>query len=179
MTGLSSPKLTEVAVEDFLNLAPARPHLAGVDVCIHCLAAYRGRVGGQAYQQITIGYLDALIREMEIASPEMAFCYFSAEGARRDGRSSVPALNVKGRAERRVSEARFPRKYFFRPGYIRPSRPRANPVFYDPLMTPVFRLVPTIGIESSDLARAMIETGLNDPRPEAILGNREMRALCS
>jgi hypothetical protein len=29
----------------------------------------------------------------------------------------------------------------------------------------------------ADLARAMIETGLKDPRPEAVLGQRDLRAL--
>ena len=74
-------------------------------------------------------------------------------------------------------DAGFPRKYFFRPAYIHPTRPRAHPVFYDPLMKPVFRLFPSLGIESADLAWVMIQTGLSDPRPVAVLENREMLAI--
>jgi hypothetical protein len=44
-------------------------------------------------------------------------------------------------------------------------------------MTPMFRLFPALGIESADLARAMIETGLSDPRPVAALENRDLRAI--
>ncbi len=174
-SGLSDPKLTEVMAADFMDLSPVREHLRGVGLCFHCLAAYANRVGRSAYERITIGYLDALIQALEEVNPEATFCYFSAEGARRDGGSWLPALNVKGRAEKRVLEAEFPRRYFFRPAYICPSRPRAHPVFYDALMKPVFRLIPALGISSTALARVMIETGLHDPRPEAVLENREMR----
>jgi uncharacterized protein YbjT (DUF2867 family) len=174
-TGLNSPKLTEVMVADFMDLSPVRGHLLGAGICFHCLAAYANRVGRRAYERITIGYLDALIRALEEVSPEATFCCFSAEGARRDGGSWLPALNVKGRAEKRVLEAGFPRRYFFRPAYICPSRRRAHPVFYDALMRPVFRLIPSLGISSADLARVMIGTGLHDPRPEAVLENRKMR----
>jgi len=174
-TGLGHPKLTEVMVGDFLDLAPVQPQLQGVGICFHCLAAYRERVGARAYERITIGYLDALIRALEAASSDATFCYFSAEGARRDGRSWIPALNVKGLAELRVAEAAFPRRYFFRPAYICPSRPRAHPVFYDRFMAPAFRLFPSLGIESDALARAMVETGLHHPRHEAVLECRKMR----
>jgi uncharacterized protein YbjT (DUF2867 family) len=178
-TNLDSPKLTEVVVDDFLDLAPVKSHLHGIGLCLHCLAAYSNRMDRAAYERITVGYLDMLIRSLEVASPRAAFCLFSAEGARRDGKSWLRAFNVKGRAEQCLLEAQFPRKYIFRPAYIHPTRPRAHPVFYDPIMKPVFRLFPAIGIESAGLARAMIETGLNDPRPEAVLENREMRAFQS
>ena len=177
-TKLDSPKLIEVVVKDFMDLAPVKRHLHGVGLCLYCLAAYSNRMDRAAYERITVGYLDALIRALQEASPRAAFCFFSAEGARRDGKSWLRAFNVKGQAEQRLLDAGFPRKYFFRPGYIHPTRPRAHKVFYDPLVTPLFRLFPSIGIESADLARVMIETGLNDPRPEAALENREMRVLC-
>jgi len=174
-TRLDNPKLIEVVAEDFLDLAPVESRLRGVGLCIHCLATYSHRMRREEYEQVTVGYLDALIRSLEKVSPGTAFCYFSAEGARRDGKSWLPALNVKGRAEQRLMEAGFPRKYVFRPAYIYPTQTRRHPVFYDPVMKPVFRLFPALGIESADLARVMLETGLSDPRPEAVLENREMR----
>ncbi|HSF93866.1 MAG TPA: hypothetical protein VLA52_02485 [Thermohalobaculum sp.] len=178
-TGLDHPKLTEIEVADFADLSPQRAHLGGVGVCFHCLAAYRNRVGGAAYERVTVAYLAALLAVLKAESAQATFCYFGAEGTRRDGKSWVPALNVKGRAERMVIEAGFPRRYFFRPAYICPSRPRAHPVFYDPVMKPLFRLFPWLGISSADLARAMVETALTDPRAEAVLENREMRGMAA
>jgi uncharacterized protein YbjT (DUF2867 family) len=177
-TGVIHPKLTELMVEDFLGLAPVAAHLADADLCCHCLAAYIHRVGRAAYQTITVGYLDSLIGVLETASPAAAFCMFTTEGTRQDGKSWIWTMNVKGQAETCLLASRLPRKYIFRPGYIYPTRPRARPVFYDMLMKPVFRLFPAIGIESADLARVMIEVGLSDPRPEAVLGNREIRSRC-
>ena len=176
-TKLDNPKLTEVVVEDFLDLAPVQRHLQGIGLCLYCRAAYSNRLDRAAYERITVGYLDMLIRALEVASPRAAFCLLSAKGARRDGKSWMRAFNVKGRAEQRLMAARFPRKYFFRPAYIHPTRPRAHPVFYDPLMKPVFRLFPSIGLESADLARVMVETGLNDPRQETVFENRDLRAF--
>ncbi len=114
---------------------------------------------------------------LERVAPKAAFVTFTTEGARQDGRSWIRTLNVKGEAERLVLGSRLPRRYVFRPRYIYPSRPRARPVFYDLVMRPVFRLMPSIGIESADLARAMLETGMNDPRPEAMIENREIREI--
>jgi hypothetical protein len=45
------------------------------------------------------------------------------------------------------------------------------------LMKPAFRLFPAMGISSADLARVMIAVGLSDPRPEAVIENREIRSF--
>jgi hypothetical protein len=74
-------------------------------------------------------------------------------------------------------QSALPRKFVFRPAYIHPTRPRQRKLFYDPFATPFFRLFPSQGIESEDLAQVMLETGLTDPRASAILGNREIRAI--
>ncbi|HUS52762.1 MAG TPA: NAD-dependent epimerase/dehydratase family protein [Thermohalobaculum sp.] len=176
-TGVTHPKLTELVVEDFLNLAPVAAHIRDADLCCHCLAAYIHRVRRAAYQTITVGYLDSLISVLETASPGAAFCMFTTEGTRQDGKSWIRTMNVKGQAETRLLASRLPRKYIFRPGYINPTQPRARPVFYDRLMKPVFRLFPAMGIESADLARSMIDVGLSDPRPEAVIGHRELQVL--
>jgi uncharacterized protein YbjT (DUF2867 family) len=173
-TGFSDAKLTELVVDDFLDLAPISEHLRDVNLCCHCLAAYSHRVGRSAYETITVDYLDSLIRALETASPNAAFCMFTTEGTRQDGGSWIRTLNVKGEAERHLLASRLPRKYIFRPGYINPTRPRARPVFYDMLMKPIFRLFPSLGIEAFDLAAAMIEVGLSDKRPQAVLENKDL-----
>lgn len=176
-TGRAHPKLSERVLADFAEVGALGAGLRGVGLTVHCLAAYNHRVGRTEYERITVGYLDALIRTLEAASPEAAFCLFSSGGAARSGRSPVAALNAKGRAEKRLMAAAFPRRYVFRPGYIRPGRPRPRPLFYDPLVAPIFRLFPWFGVDSADLARAMLETGLEDPRPAAVFENGDIRRL--
>ena len=174
-TGLGDSKLREIEIADFLDLTAARDAVAGAGLCCHCLATYIHRVGRAAYRRITIDYLANLIAELERGAPEAALVTFTTEGTRQDGGSWVRTLNVKGEAERLVLEANLPRRYVLRPGYIHPTRPRARPIIYDWIMRPVFRLMPSLGIESADLGRVMLETGLEDDRPEAVIGNREIR----
>ncbi len=175
-TGLSHPKLSELVLEDFGEIGRHGDRLTGTGLCLHCLAAYAFRTGRAAYERITVGYLDALIRALEAASPEAGICFFTSEGVGTFKERLLPALAAKARAERRLLASRLPRKFIFRPGYIHPTRPRPRALFYDPFATPYFRLFPSSGIESEDLARVMLETGLSDPGPAAILGNSEIRA---
>jgi uncharacterized protein YbjT (DUF2867 family) len=176
-TGLAHPKLEELVFEDFVDVGRHAGRLAGTGLCLHCLAAYAFRTGRVAYARITVGYLDALLVALEAASPEAAFCMFTSEGTGTLKSRLAFSLATKGRAERRLMRSALPRKYIFRPGYIHPTRPRTRKLFYDPISAPVFRMFPSIGIEAEDLARVMLETGLHDPRPEAVLENREIRAL--
>jgi len=175
--GISHPKLEELVLGDFMEVGRHAERLAGAGLCLHCLAAYAFRTGRADYERITVGYLDALLRALEAASPEAALAMFTSEGTGGIKGRLAFSLAVKGRAERRLMQSPLPRKYVFRPGYIHPTRPRARPLFYDPVSAPVFRLFPSIGIESAELARVMLETGLTDPRPAAILINREIRAM--
>jgi len=175
--GVAHPKLEELVLADFAGIGRHGDRLAGVDLCLHCLAAYSFRTGREAYERITVGYLDALIRALEAASPGAALCFFTSEGVGSFKERLVPALAVKARAERRLMQSALRRKFVFRPAYIHPTRPRQRKLFYDPFATPFFRLFPSQGIESEDLARVMRETGLTDPRPCGILGNREIRAI--
>ncbi len=175
--GITKPRLSDLVVDEFLNLAPVEEALENAAFCCHCLAAYIQRTGRAEYRRITVDYLAHFLSVLERVAPAAAFVTFTTEGTRQDGRSWIRTLNIKGEAERLVLGSRLPRRYVFRPGYIYPSRPRARPVFYDLAMKPVFRLMPTIGIESADLGRAMIETGLDDPRSQAVIENQEIRAI--
>lgn len=174
--GIAHPKLEELVLSDFGAIGGHLQRLEGTGLCLYCLAPYAFRTGRTAYERITIGYLDALIGALGQASPAAAICLFTSEGVGTFKELLVPALRVKARAEERLLASRLPRKFVFRPAYIHPTRPRERKLFYDPFATPFFRLFPSSGIESADLARVMIETGLTDPRAAAIIGNREMRS---
>ncbi len=173
--GIDDPKLTDVVHDDFSDLRAVADHFCGVDLCVYCLAAYSYRMSRAQYATITVEYLRAFLDVICEISPDAAFSYFSAEGAQLNGRSWMHTLNVKGRAETLVLESPLPRRYVFRPGYINPTSPRENPMLMDMLAAPFFRVLPSIGVESADLARVMIETGLADMRETAVLGNADIR----
>lgn len=176
-SGREHRKLSEVSFTAFGDAAAITPHAAGIDTVFHCLATYSSRVSKEAYEEITVGWLGALLRACEMASPSMTFCLFSAQGARPDGGGLSFALKIKGKAETILFASGIGRKFAFRPGYIAPCGPRAGWKLADHLMVPVQRLIPSIGVTSDELALSMLKTASDDPRQSAVLENGEMRAL--
>ncbi|WP_298913170.1 hypothetical protein [uncultured Roseobacter sp.] len=143
----------------------------------HCLATYSARVSRQEYEEITVHWLRVLLTACETAVPKATFCLFSAQGARPDGGGMSFALKVKGEAESALFASDLERKFAFRPGYISPSGPRSSWKPADYVFKPLQRLVPTIGVTSDELARAMLETAMRDSRDSAVLENGDMRTL--
>lgn len=87
------------------------------------------------------------------------------------------ALKVKGKAETELFASYVERKFAFRPGYIAPSGSRSRWKPADYLFKPERRLLPSIGVTSDELARAMLKTATDDSRDSAVLENGDMRAL--
>lgn len=176
-SGRQHHKLTEVTFAAFGDTDAITPHVVDVDTVFHCLATYSSRVSREAYEEITVGWLGALLHACETTSPSMTFCLFSAQGARPDGGGMSFALKVKGKAETALFKSNIARKFAFRPGYIAPSGSRDGWKLADYLFVPVQRLMPSIGVTSNELALSMLKTATNDPRHSAVLENGDMRAL--
>jgi uncharacterized protein YbjT (DUF2867 family) len=89
----------------------------------------------------------------------------------------------KGKAEKALIAAGFPRLYIFRPAYIYPVEPRNEPNFSYRLLRaiyPAFRvLFPHQVIRADDLAKAMVEVAVRG-RSEGeslVFENRDIRAM--
>ncbi len=176
-TGKDHAKLTEVEFTAFGDTRALVPHLIGIDTVFHCLATYSARVSRAEYEEITVDWLRALLAACESSAPSAAFCLFSAQAARPDGGGMSFALKIKGEAENQLFASDLERKFAFRPGYIAPSGPRSTWKKADYLFKPLYRLMPSIGVTSDDLAHAMLHTAMHDHRHSAVLENGEMRAL--
>lgn len=176
-TGFVDTKLKEVSIADFADTSALTPHLEGIDAVFHCLSTYSSMVTRSEYETITLTYLQALLDAAAKSAPQSTFCLFSAAGARPDGGGLSFALRTKGGAENLLFASTLPRKYAFRPAYIAPSHPREKPKFSDTLMTPIFRLLPAIGIISHDLAEVMLYAARHEARSEAVFENGEMRRM--
>lgn len=176
-TGRKHPKLTEAVVTEFGDAEALQPCFTGVDTVFHCLATYSARVSRDAYEQITVDWLNAILKACTVSAPGATFCLFSAQGARPDGGGMSFALKIKGKAETHLFSSGVKRKFAFRPGYIAPSGPMNGWKPSDYLFRPVQRLLPSIGITSDELAQAMLKTASADRRSSAVLENGEMRTL--
>ena len=181
-TGLADRKLKEIVHSNFLDFSSVGEHLAGLDLCIYCLATYQQQVSKEQYVEITCDFQKALTDTLVHSSPDLTFVLFGASGADPTEKSSLSFARIKGKAERLLMQTRFPRKYIFRPGYIHPVG-EVKPSGFFPAMSRwvgggLLNLFPGVGLTNRQLAEAMVQVGLSYP-PEAnkVFENADIRRL--
>lgn len=181
--GISHPKLKDVLHQDFADCSALGEALAGQDAAIFCLGAYTGAVTYAELSRVTVDYPIELARVLRGSSPAAAFSFLSGSGADPTGRSRVAFARYKGKAEKALLAAGFPRLYIFRPAYIYPVEPRREPTLGYRVLRAIYplfrRLLPNQVIQADDLARAMVDVVLDKTGPDRglVLENRAIRAL--
>jgi uncharacterized protein YbjT (DUF2867 family) len=182
-TGRAHPKLREITPAAFDDLRPVEAALAGHTALLFCLGAYTGAVPEDELRRLTVDCAVEAGRALRAASPGAAFCLLSGQGADRSGRARAAFARFKGEAERALLAMGFPRIHVFRPGYIYPVVPRAEPnALYRlsralwPVLGP---LAPNLGVPSRDLAAAMVHAALHGTgaHEDPTLENGDIRAL--
>jgi uncharacterized protein YbjT (DUF2867 family) len=181
--GISHPKLKEVLHPDFADCSELAQPLSGQDAALFCLGVYTGAVPDEEFRKITVDYTVEFARVLHASSPGAAFSFLSGSGADQTERSRLPFARYKGKAEKALLAAGFPRLYIFRPAYIYPVEPRKEPNSSYRLLRviyPVFRvLFPNQVIPADDLARAMVDVAVRGAaqRGGVVLENRDIRAM--
>ncbi|MDO5611014.1 MAG: NAD(P)H-binding protein [Pseudomonadota bacterium] len=180
---IQHPKLTQVQHGDFGDCAALADALSGQDAAVFCLGAYTGAVSDEELRKTSWDYPVEFARVLHAASPDAAFAFLSGLGADPTGRSRAAFARYKGGAEKALGEMGIKGLSIFRPAYIYPVEPRAEPNFSYRLLRgiyPVFRRVfPGSVIPSDDLGEAMVTTVLRS-RGEAstqVLENRAIQAI--
>ena len=180
-TGRAHPALTERVHADMGDLTGLADALQGATGLLFCLGVYTGAVPDALFRRITVDFAVEAGRALQAASPEATFCLLSGQGADRTERSRAAFARFKGMAENQLAALGLGRFYSFRPGYIYPVEPRAEPNLGYRLsraLWPVMRrLSPALGLPSRDLARAMVHAALAGAGPEPILENSDIQAL--
>jgi len=181
--GVAHPKLKEVLHPDFSDCSALAGVLSGQDALVFCLGTYTGAVPDAELRTITVDYTVELARVLRASSPDAAFSFLSGSGADLTGQSRMPFARYKGKAEKALLAAGFPRIYLFRPAYIYPVEPRNEPNFSYRLLRavyPAFRLLfPNQVIRADDLAQVMVDAAVRGTGDHAgpIFENRDIRAL--
>jgi len=176
-TGVVHPKLREIAHSDFLDLSAVAEPLRHGDLIIHCLGVYQNNVPEDEFWKVTVGYLDALVAILKEQNVDPRFCLMGAQGADPSEKSPFLFAKAKGRAERHLMESHLTRKHIFRPGYIKPGRLRTSrSTMPEWIAQPLFKLFPFMGIAAVDLARVMLEVGINGS-DQTLFTNAAMRRM--
>lgn len=174
-TGIQHDKITEIEHSNFLDFSALRADLSNVDLCIYCLGVYQAQVPKQQFWEITVDYLQALVRVLEEVNCNIRFCLFSAQGASTSERSPIRFARAKGRAENLLLASRLTGKFIFRPGFIMPGPNKKIPSMAERLFRPLYRLLPVLGIDAPDLAAVMLNVGINGAE-KTVFENRDLRA---
>jgi len=178
-TGIRHPKLHEVTLADFTDLAPIEADLAGHDACFYCLGVSALGRDEAAYTRICYDYPVAAARTLAKLNPDSTFVYVSGAGTNTNGRAMW--ARVKGRTENAVIEI-LPNGYAFRPGIIQPTfGAKSSTGWYNvvyaataPLIPVLQRIAPKYVTTTDRLGRAMLRaarTGF----PTRIVENRDLR----
>ena len=173
-TGLDHPKLVEIEHRNFLDYSSIENNLRDRDSCLYGLGIYQAQVSKEKFWEITVDYLDALIKTLEKTNPEIRFCLFSAQGASRSERSFMRFAKAKGRAENLLLRSQLAEKFIFRPGYIKPGPKHLNTTISAKAFEPIYRLFPAIGVDAEVLAKAIVDVGLQG-QEKTVFENRDLR----
>lgn len=181
--GLAHAKLREVLHTDFADYHDVADAFEEQDVALFCIGVYTGTVPDAELRKITVDYAVAFGEALRARSPGAVLCFLSGAGADQREQTRIAFARYKGIAENALLRMGFPHVHIFRPGYIYPVTPRAEPhVLYRiarVLYPLVRRIYPNIGIASDDLARGMVHAGLHGTgaHQSPVLENRDIRAL--
>jgi uncharacterized protein YbjT (DUF2867 family) len=141
-TGVSHPKLREVPLADFADVAPVRDELAGADACFYCLGVSSVGMDEAAYARVCYDYPMAAARTFAELDPRTTFVYVSGAGTNLDGRQMW--ARVKGRTERDIIEL-LPNGYAFRPAIIQPKYGvRSKTRWFNAIYTLVAPVIPML-----------------------------------
>jgi uncharacterized protein YbjT (DUF2867 family) len=175
--GLSHPKLEEVLLGDFSDLAPLEGKLAGYQACFFCLGVSSAGMSEEKYSRLTYDLTLGFAKAAARLNPGMTFVYVSGKGTDSTEKGGAMWARVKGRTENALlamaSRGEFKAAFMFRPGFIRPMRGvrTRTPLyaFFIALGRPLFPLLmrfPSVATSSDRVGKAMIRIAKEGfPRP--------------
>lgn len=160
--GYSNPKLKEVIVEDFNNLAPLEFELIGYNATFFCLGATSMGKNEEQYTNLTYNLTMNFAQTVLKYNPDMQFCYVSGASTDSTEKGKMMWARVKGKTENELIKMPFKKVYNFRPGFMKPTEglKKAHKFYkYISWLFPVFLAVfPNHTSTLADLGLAMINS---------------------
>ena len=174
------PKLKELILTDFMDLARYSEQLRGYDACFYCAGVGSRGMTEAEYSHITYDTTLSVAHTLVRLNKSMVFCHVS--GAMTDGseKGRIMWARVKGKAENALLKVGFREVYNFRPGFMKPTPGQRNVKSYYGLIAwlyPILRvLLPNQVSTLQGVARAMINS-VRQGYPKSVLEIRDINAL--
>ena len=176
----NDPRITQVQVKDFLQLAPLTESIRKADTLIWCLGISQTQVSRSDYEKITYDFTVAMIRACLENNPAIRFVFVSGDGADRTEKSRTLFKKLKGRAENALLHSGLQTVIIARPDAVRPRGKNKRAPFAYKLAYPFFPLVEWLAphkiIWSDVLGRALLKLAKNGIHGSTV-ENTELRKL--
>ncbi|MCY3930073.1 MAG: hypothetical protein OXG81_17575 [Acidobacteria bacterium] len=174
----SAPGLRTVECGNFLDLAPLRESLEGVDAVCYCLGRSYSQVRDAAeYHRITYDFALAAGRAVLAASPNATFHFVSGSGTSLESRMNW--ARVKAETEQALSELGLGGCLCWRPaGILHDVKPDRMTAYHRMgiAVGALLRGFRSLSVGNRAIGEAMLQATL-DGRREGIIENREIRDL--
>ena len=180
---IQHPKVKEVLIKDFFDLASIKEDLGGYDACFFCLGITSLRQTEENYAKITHDLTVQFAKTFLQLNDNSVFCYVSGAGTDSSEKGSIMWARVKGKTENDLLSMGFKGAYMFRPGYIQPLRGiKSKTQWYQALYTifwPVYLILkhfPSAATNTTNMGLAMINT-LEGKCSKTILETKDINKL--
>jgi uncharacterized protein YbjT (DUF2867 family) len=147
---------------DFGDFTDLRSRFSGVNGAICALGMAWPQAESEAqYRAVTYDYVMALARTLNVANPDVRFCFVSGHGASAASRQTW--ARIKAETEDALRDTFGSRLVVFRPGYIYPVHGRESRYWGDTVMRPFMpfrRVLARYITDSVTVARALLYAAL-------------------
>ena len=153
---VTHPKLTEVIIGDFFDLAPIENDLKGWNACFFCLGMSSVGMAEAEYKKLTYDLTMNFAETLAKENFDMTFCYVSGSGTDSSEKGRLAWARIKGKTENDLMKLPFKRAFAFRIGFLKPEKEFKNTLG---LYKFVGWLYPLVRAVSNKYASTLAEVG--------------------
>jgi len=161
-SGYVHSKVKEIIHKDFFDLSAIEDQLKNYNACFFCLGVSSVGMNEADYTRMTYTLTLHVATTLSKYNKDMTFCYVSGASTDSTEKGKSMWARVKGKTENDLSKLPFKSVYFFRPGYMHPTKGLKNTLtFYKYIswMYPMLRtLFPGSASTLKELGLAMINS---------------------
>lgn len=119
---IQHPKLKEILLKNFNQVASIAHYLKGYDACFYCMGISVVGMNEKKYSDIIFNITKVFADVLITQNPKMVFNYVSGTGTDSTEKGNTMWARIKGKTENYILNLGFKDAYAFRPGAIIPER---------------------------------------------------------
>jgi uncharacterized protein YbjT (DUF2867 family) len=176
---LKHPKLKELLVPDFFQVASFSESLTGYDACFYCAGISSIGMKEEEYNRITYDTTLVFANKLVQLNHAMVFNFVSGAHTDSSAKGKIMWARVKGKTENALLQLPFKGVYNFRPGFMKPFEGQKNVKLIFKVFGLFFpTLFPAKSLTLKQIAQAMINAVLKG-YPKQVLEIQDIKALAT